>query len=83
MREFQAESGLDTGRVQYTVRDGKGGYFQNVRRLLEFSAERIVLAGRRGAVVVEGKSLSLGKCFLGDIEVTGDIKKVERRDEGR
>ena len=82
MREFQAESGLDTGRVQYTVRDGKGGVFQNVRRLLEFSPSRIVLAGRKGTVVVEGKSLSLGKCFLGDIEISGDIHRVERQDAG-
>lgn len=80
MSEFQAENGLDAGRVQYAVRDGKGGYFQNVRRLLEFSEERIVLAGKKGAVVVEGKSLSLGKCFMGDVQVKGDIRKVERQD---
>ncbi len=81
MEFFQAIRGaaeLSTGRVQYTVLDGKGGYFQNVRRLLEFSEERIVLAGKKGTITVEGKSLSLGKCFLGDVSVNGEITRVER-----
>ncbi len=80
MRDFRTDGALDAGRVQYTVRDGGGGYFQNVRRLLEFSEDRIVLAGKRGTVVVEGHALSLGKCFLGDVQVKGDIRKVERQD---
>ena len=83
MRLFQAiegafGGGLTAERVQYTVLDGKGGYFQNVRRLMEFSEERIVLAGKRGTVVVEGSNLSLGKCCMGDVAVRGDIRKVER-----
>ncbi len=82
MKEFDgsAETSLDTGRVRYTVLDGKGGYFQNVRRLLEFTEEKIVLAGKKGSVTVEGKDLSLGKCYLGDVTVRGDIRKVERSD---
>lgn len=83
MRFFQALHGdgeLDASRVQYTVVDGRGGYFQNVRRIVEFSEERVVLAGKRGSVVVEGRTLSLGKCFLGDVSINGDIRKVERQD---
>ncbi len=81
MRDFLGKSGareLDTSRVQYTVQDGRGGYFQNVKKILEFSEERIVLAGKRGTVTIEGNALSLGKCYLGDVSVVGDIKKVER-----
>ena len=68
----------DGARVQYTVIDGKGGYFQNVRRMTEFSSERIVFAGKKGAVQVEGEGLSLGKYFAGDAAVKGNVKRVER-----
>lgn len=69
--------GLVSARVQYTVISGRGGYFQNVRRLLEFSETKIVLSGKKGRVVVEGENLSLGKCFSGDVAVLGNIRKVE------
>lgn len=80
MRAFSGTDGddFDTGKVQYTVQDGRGGYFQNVRRLLEFSEDKIVLAGKKDKVVVEGESLSLGKCYMGDVQIRGNILKVER-----
>lgn len=68
---------LGTG-VQYTVLDGQGGYFQNVKRITEFSQERIVLRGKKGSVRIEGKNLSIGKYYAGDVSVKGDIFKVER-----
>ena len=71
---------LTSERVQYTVIDGKGGYFQNVKRLLEFSENKIVFKGRKGAVSVEGEKLSLGKYFAGDAAVLGNIHKIERLD---
>ena len=71
---------LTSERVQYTVIDGKGGYFQNVKRLLEFSESKIVFKGRKGAVSVEGENLALGKYFAGDAAVLGNIHKIERLD---
>ena len=71
---------LSTTRVQYTVVDGRGALFQNVKRLLEFSDTRIVLAGRKGRVSVEGNGLSLGKCYAGDVTVLGDIVRVGREE---
>ena len=65
-------------RVQYAVVDGKGGYFQNVKRLVQFSSTEVVLRGRTGAVRVEGENLSLGKYFAGDLVIEGDIARVER-----
>ncbi len=70
--------GEDPGRVQYTVLDGGGGYFQNVKKILEFSDSVIVFSGKRGAVRVEGNSLSLGKYYSGDAVVRGNIIRVER-----
>ena len=68
----------DSSRVQYTVLDGGGGYFQNVKKILEFSESAIVFSGRKGAVRVEGEGLSLGKYYLGDAHVRGNIIKVSR-----
>ncbi len=70
----------ETSRVQYTVVDGKGGYFQNVKRLPEFSSSAIVLRGRKGAVRVEGEHLTLGKYALGDVAVFGSITSVRREE---
>ena len=71
---------LSVTRVQYTVVDGRGGVFQNVKKLVEFSADNIVLAGKKGRLRVSGSGLSLGKCSAGDVTVLGDIQRVERDD---
>lgn len=63
--------------MQYTVAEGEG-IFENVRRISAFSEERIVLAGRRGAVEVEGSALSLGAFDGGDVVVRGHIARVTR-----
>ncbi len=70
----------ETSRIGYTVIDGKGGYFQNVRRLLEFSPTRLVLKGKEGAVAVEGEALFLTKYTDGDASVSGRIRSVTRMD---
>ena len=70
----------NSSRVQYTVLDGGGGYFQNVKKILEFSEDAVVFAGRKGAVRVEGEGLYLGKYYLGDAIVRGNIVRVSRCD---
>ena len=77
-KNFSAEG--SAFRVQYTVVDGGGGYFQNVKKLKEFSPQRIVLGGGKGSLTIEGQNLSLGKYFQGDLVVHGTICKVERSD---
>lgn len=67
------------GRVRYTVVQGGGGYFENVRRLVAFSEREIVLRGRSGGGVrVTGTGLSLGKYYAGDLLIRGEIERVER-----
>ena len=51
-----------------------------MKRLKEFSSERIVFQGKSGCVAVEGKGLSLGKYFGGDAAVIGDIARVAREE---
>lgn len=67
----------DAFALQYTVLAG-GGYFENVKRIVEFSPERVVLKCGGGGLKIEGKELSLGKYFQGDLVVYGKICKVER-----
>lgn len=67
--------------MQYTVVGGRGGYFQNVKRLLEFSAERIVLRGKEGKIVVAGEGLSLGKLEAEDAVICGKILSVSEEGE--
>ncbi len=74
VKALGAEAG--TG-VQYTVIEGQGGYFQNVRRIETFTDSLVVLRGRKGGVRVEGRALSLGKYGGGDAAVKGEIVKVE------
>ena len=81
LKEIAKSLGADGAgvfRVQYTVVDGKGGYFQNVKRLVTFTEREIVLRGREGAVRIEGEGLSLGRYFAGDLVIMGDIIRVER-----
>ena len=81
LKEIAKALGADAAgafRVQYAVLDGKGGYFQNVKRLAQFSETEIVLRGRQGALRVEGENLSLGKYFAGDLIIEGRIVRVER-----
>ena len=66
----------DPARVAYTV-SGTGGHFRFVKRVAEFSAERIVLRGKRGSLAVEGRGLSLERCEGGDVFVKGEVVRVE------
>ena len=79
LSEIEKILGAEAGAgVQYTVIDGRGGYFQNVRRISEFSDEAVVLSGRKGTVRIEGRGLTLAKYSGGDVAVGGEIVKVER-----
>ena len=72
---FPAEEGAFG--LQYTVVEG-GGYFENVKRILEFTPQTVVLKCGGGNLRIEGEGLSLGKYFQGDLAVRGKIVKVER-----
>ncbi|MGN0822178.1 MAG: YabP/YqfC family sporulation protein [Candidatus Gallimonas sp.] len=80
LRQLGAEGEWDAFRVQYTVVDGRGGYFQNVKKIGEFSPQRIVFLGKKSRVVVEGEGLSIGKYYAGDASVIGKIVRVEREE---
>lgn len=79
MREIYAQ--LSDGEesvtgLSYTVWTGRGGYFQNVRKILLFSAAQIELSTPSGEVTVVGKDLTVRKYVGADLLLGGDIVAV-------
>ncbi len=50
-----------------------GGYFQGVKAVEDFSAERIVLCFPRARVEVAGSNLCIAKYCDGDLRLSGEI----------
>ena len=70
--------------VRCTIVPRGGGYFEGVKSVGDFSAERIVLYFPRESVEVLGENLSIGKYYEGDLYLTGRIFSVavlEKADE--
>lgn len=56
---------------------GRAAYLENIRGLLCFEPEKIVLRLKRGKLTVEGENLSIGRYAEGDLLILGDIRKFE------
>ncbi len=54
------------------------GYFENIKSIVSYTEEEIVLALSNGCLKVEGKYLYIKKYCMGDVVICGKIKKVER-----
>ena len=50
-----------------------GGYFEGVKRLEDFSSERVVVCFPKYQAVIEGEGLFIKKYCLGDLELSGQI----------
>lgn len=64
--------------LSYTVWEGKGGYFQNVKSLGGFTPEEIILVLRRGTLKVTGQNLSVAKYCESDVFIKGNVLSVTR-----
>ena len=53
-------------------------YFENVRAIVGFSQEEIILSLKRGGLKLTGENLSVKKYCSGDVAVCGKIKVIER-----
>lgn len=67
-----------TSCVRYTVLDEKNAYFENVKKILEFSPQKIVLCGKDCKLFILGERLTIETFFGGDVTVRGKITAVER-----
>lgn len=52
---------------------GGGGYFEGVKAVGDFSAERIVICFPRVSVEAEGKELTIKKYYDGDLHIGGKL----------
>ncbi len=62
------------GGARYTVLVGGGGYFEGVKRVGDFSPQKVVLYFSRYCVEVEGDGLYIKKYCDGDLELSGKIR---------
>ena len=54
------------------------GYFENVKSIVSYTQEEIVLALSKGCLKVNGNNLYIKKYCEGDVVICGKIKRVER-----
>ena len=54
------------------------GYFENIKSIVSFSNEQIVLAIKNGTLKICGKNLYIKKYCSGDVVVCGKIKSLEK-----
>lgn len=54
------------------------GYFENVKSIVSFSSEEIILALRSGGLKIIGNKLYIKKYCLGDVVICGKIKSLEK-----
>ncbi len=73
-KALSAEAGAG---LEYTVVEGHGGYFQNVKKIAKLSQDCIELRGKKRGVCIYGEALSLSKYCGGDVAISGKIIKVE------
>lgn len=80
---FQRLGGADlVPGARYTVLPGRGGYFQGVKAIAEFSDGHILLAFSRFFLEAEGSGFEIAKYCEGDLELRGNIGSV-RLKKGR
>ena len=54
------------------------GYFENVKSIVSYEKEQVVLALKNGGIKVKGRDLYIKKYCEGDVVICGKILSVER-----
>ncbi len=54
------------------------GYFENIKSIVSYSQEEVLLALSNGGLKINGINLYIKKYCMGDVVICGKIKKVER-----
>ena len=65
------------GSAKLTVTGGRSAVIENHRGVLEYTAERIVVAGPRGKVCLDGTGLRLKAMNKNELLVGGRIRNIE------
>ena len=75
LQQILKEAGADTN-CSVTLIPGFGAYFKGVKRVDEFSGEKIILTAHKKRWQVVGENLSIDKYFEQDLFVRGSVKGV-------
>lgn len=74
--QILAELGADTLK-SFSIIPDFGGYFRSIKGVVEYSAERVVLALKKNKITIAGENLTLGKYFEEDLLIKGKITGVQ------
>ena len=75
LQQILMEAGADIDK-SFTVVPEFGGYFKSVKRVEDFSPEKIVLLIAKRRLTVTGEKLVIDKYFQQDLLVRGNISGV-------
>lgn len=75
LQQILREAGADLDK-SFTVVPAFGGYFKSVKRVEDYSSERIVLSVNKRRLTVSGEKLIIDKYFQQDLLIRGDISGV-------
>lgn len=75
LQQILREAGADLDK-SFTVVPAFGGYFKSVKRVEDYSPERIVLSVNKRRLTVLGEKLIIDKYFQQDLLIRGDISGV-------
>lgn len=76
LQQILREAGADLDRA-FTVVPAFGGYFKSVKRVDEYTPEKIVLTVAKKRLTVRGEKLLIDKYFQQDLLIRGEISGVE------
>ncbi len=75
LQQILIDAGAETERA-FTVVPGFGGYFKSVKRVDEYTPEKIVLTVAKKKLTVTGEKLAIDKYFQQDLLICGEISGV-------
>lgn len=76
LQQILMDAGADTDRA-FTVIPDFGGYFKSVKRVDEYTPEKIKLTVGKRRLTITGSNLTIDKYFQQDLLIRGDITGVE------
>lgn len=75
LQQILKEAGANTDGA-ITIVPAFGGYFKAVKKVEEFSPEKIVLTASKKRLTVTGENLRIDKYFQQDLLILGDVKGI-------
>lgn len=65
------------GGAKVVLYAGRCAYFENVKSILSFSKEAVIIQLKKGTVCAEGEGLAVARYGEGDLLLTGNVRKIE------